>query len=156
MRYQPPQDQPENESEATIAPAAVAEVCFCHNLRRTTRMITRLYDQVLHPIGIKASQFNVLVIIGSIDPATVPKVAGALAMDRTTLLRNLGPLKTAGYVQILPGSGRRPDEIGLTVAGQNTLTAAIRAWQGAQRQVTQLLGGSHAAQLLQGLGRLTG
>ncbi len=147
---------PESESETYIAPAAVAEVCFCHNLRRTTRLVTRIYDRALHPVGIKASQFNVLVVVANCDPATVPEVAKALAMDRTTLLRNLGPLKAAGYLQVQAGSGRRPDEIALTVVGQNLLMQAIKAWQGAQREVTQQLGGGYAAQLLQGLGRLTG
>jgi DNA-binding MarR family transcriptional regulator len=147
---------PEGDSEVAISPAAVAEVCFCLNLRRVTRTVSRAYDQALRPTGLKASQFNVLVVVASVTPATVPAVAGALAMDRTTLLRNLGPLKAAGYLQTTPGSGRRPDEIGLTVAGQNALTAAIRAWQRTQRHLTQQLGGSIAAQLLQGLSRIAG
>lgn len=147
----PPLD---GDSEVVISPAAVAQVCFCLNLRRVSRAVSRIYDQALRPTGLKASQFNVLVIVASIAPATVPAVAGALAMDRTTLLRNLGPLKAAGYLQTTSGSGRRPDEIGLTMTGQNVLTAAIRAWQEAQRQLTQQLGGSVAAQLLQGLGRI--
>jgi DNA-binding MarR family transcriptional regulator len=142
------------ESEVTIGPAAVAEVCFCLHLRRTARAVSRIYDQALQPVGIKASQFNVLIAVSSTDPATVPEVAKLLAMDRTTLLRNLRPLSVAGLVQVTAGSGRRPDEILLTVTGQNALNAAIKAWQGAQRQLTQHLGGSQAAQLLQGLGRL--
>ncbi|MHB1205891.1 MAG: MarR family winged helix-turn-helix transcriptional regulator [Rhodospirillaceae bacterium] len=145
---------PETEPEIRIDPGAVAEVCFCLHLRRAARGVSRVYDQALQPSGIKASQFNVLVAISSTDPATVPKVAKALAMDRTTLLRNLRPLAAAGFLQVAAGSGRRPDEISLTVSGRNTLTLAIRAWQTAQRQITQQLGGSHAAQLLQGLGRL--
>lgn len=146
----------ETESEISIGPGAVAEVCFCLHLRRTARAVSRVYDQALQPIGIKASQFNVLIAISSTDPATVPEVAKALAMDRTTLLRNLRPLAAAGFLQVMAGSGRRPDEISLTVSGQNILTLAIRAWQTAQRGITQQLGGTNAAQLLQGLGRLIG
>jgi DNA-binding MarR family transcriptional regulator len=148
-----PQPEPA-ESEITIGPAAVAEVCFCLHLRRTARAVSRIYDQALQPVGIKASQFNVLVAVASTDPATVPQVAKLLAMDRTTLLRNLRPLTAAGFLQVTAGSGRRPDEIALTVSGQNALTSAIKAWQGAQRHLTQHLGGGQAAQLLQGLGRL--
>jgi DNA-binding MarR family transcriptional regulator len=149
--------QPEiAESESSIGAAAVAEVCFCLHLRRTARAVSRVYDQALQPIGIKASQFNVLVAVASTTPATVPQVAKLLAMDRTTLLRNLRPLAAAEFLQINAGGGRRPDEISLTVSGQNTLTSAIKAWQDAQRQLTQHLGGSQAAQLLQGLGRLMG
>ena len=151
-----PRHPKESESEVSIGPAAVAEVCFCLHLRRTARSVSRVYDQALQPIGIKASQFNVLIAVSSTDPATVPKVANALAMDRTTLLRNLRPLAAAGFLQVMAGSGRRPDEISLTVSGRNTLTLAIKAWQTAQRQITQQLGGSHAAQLLQGLGQLRG
>ena len=146
----------DEESGAVISPAAVAEVCFCHNLRRTTRAVSRIYDQALHPAGLKSSQFNVLIVIASLTPATMPAVARALAMDRTTLLRNLGPLKAAGLLTVAKGGGRRPDEITLTMTGENTLTTAIRAWQGAQRQIAQRLGGSHAAQMLQGLARLLG
>ena len=143
------------ESEPTIGPLAVAEVCFCLHLRRSARSVSRIYDQALQPVGIKASQFNVLVAITGADPAIVPRVAKTLAMDRTTLLRNLRPLVTAGLVHVMAGSGRRPDEISLTIAGQATLAQAIKAWQGAQRQVAQHLGAGHAAMLLQGLGRLT-
>lgn len=148
---QPLQDE---ATGAPISPAAVAEVCFCLNLRRASRLVSRIYDRALHPLGLKASQFNVLVAAASVTPATLPRLATALAMDRTTLLRNLGPLKAAGYLETIPGSGRRPDEVQLTVAGRSALAAATRAWQGVQRQLTQQLGGSHAAQLLQGLGRL--
>jgi DNA-binding MarR family transcriptional regulator len=143
-----------DDSELTIGPAAVAEVCFCLHLRRTARAVSRVYDKALHPVGIKASQFNLLVSVASTDPASVPKVAKALAMDRTTLLRNLRPLAAAGLIQVQPGSGRWPDQIFLTGSGQTVLTLATKAWQGAQREITQRLGGSHAAQLLQGLGRL--
>ncbi|MBX7198798.1 MAG: MarR family winged helix-turn-helix transcriptional regulator [Rhodospirillaceae bacterium] len=147
----PPAD---GDAGIVISPAAVAEVCFCHNLRRTTRTISRIYDQAFQPLGLKASQFNVLIAVASTAPTTQPAVARALAMDRTTLLRNLGPLKTAGLLVIIPGGSRLPDEIALTMTGQNLLAAAIKAWQGAQKQVAQQLGGSHAAQLLQGLARL--
>lgn len=146
---------PGDDSGIAISPAAVAEVCFCHNLRRATRTVSRIYDRALQPIGIKASQFNVLIVVASTIPASVPAVAQTLAMDRTTLLRNLGPLKAAGLLVTTPGSGRRPDEIELTMAGQNVLNAAVRAWQAAQKQIALQLGGGHAAQVLQGLGRLT-
>lgn len=152
MAY-PPQD---DSAEISISPSAVAEVCFCHNLRRVTRAVSRIYDRALQPLGLKASQFNVLVAAASTEPPTLPQVAKALAMDRTTLLRNLGPLKAAGFIETMSGSGRRPDEIRLTLAGETALADAIKAWQGAQRQVTQHLGGSQAAQLLQGLARLLG
>ncbi len=144
------------QSGVVISPAAVAEVCFCLNLRRATRAVSRIYDQALDSTGLKANQFNVLIVISSLAPATVPAVAQALAMERTTLLRNLGPLKAAGYVATTAGSGRRPDHIELTVTGLAALTSAIKAWQVAQRQITEQLGGSYSAQLLQGLGRLAG
>ncbi len=147
---------PDAESGIAISPAAVAEVCFCLNLRRTTRAVSRIYDQALAPTGLKANQFNILITVSSLTPATMPAVAEALAMERTTLLRNLGPLKAAGYVVTTAGSGRRPDHIDLTVTGLAVLTHAIKAWQVAQRQITEQLGGSHSAQLLQGLGRLAG
>ena len=144
------------DSGPVIAPAAVLEVDFCHHLRRSSRAISRIYDRAFQPLGIKASQFNLLTVIAASHPAIVPRIAETLSMDRTTLLRNLRPLRDDGYLEIDAGSGRRPDEVRLTISGQDLLHRAVLAWRDAQTQVTRQLGGIAAGQLLQGLARLIG
>jgi DNA-binding MarR family transcriptional regulator len=134
----------------SVPAAAITEVCLCHHLRRSARAISRIYDRAFQPFGIKASQFNVLAAIASLESAPLPKLAKMLAMERTTLLRNLRPLQKAGYLE---GNGA---SLTLTGAGRVLLTEASAAWRKAQQAVTQRLGASRAGVLLQALSGLAG
>jgi len=70
----------------------VATVCVCRKTRETARKISRLYDDLLQPAGIKATQFTLLAAISVQGDATLTELAESLGMDRTTLSRNLKPL----------------------------------------------------------------
>ncbi len=137
-----------------ILPAGIIEVCLCHHIRRTARAITRRFDAAFLPLGIKSSQYNILVAIGALAPAVASEVAEALAMDRTTLSRNLGPLRRAGYLDVTLGSGRRPETLALSAAGQVLVRDASALWQQTQRDLTQKVGAAQAGSLLQMLGRI--
>ena len=134
-----------------IAPQAIVEVCLCHHVRRTARAITRIFDGALQPLSLKASQFNILAAIGARGSGTATNIARLLAMDRTTLSRNLKPLRDAGYLTSYGGAGRRPDTLELTGAGRTLLTHATAHWQEAQSLLTQRLGAGQAGILLQTL-----
>lgn len=134
-----------------IAPQAIVEVCLCHHVRRTARTITRIFDEALQPLSLKASQFNILAAIGAREAGTATEIAHLLAMDRTTLSRNLKPLRDGGYLTSYGGAGRRPDTLELTGAGRTLLTQATVNWQEAQSLLAQRLGASQAGILLQGL-----
>src|SRR5512143_712387 len=77
--------------------------CADANLRRATRAVTRLYDQILAPSGLLTTQFTLLVACAVAGPAPISNLADALAMDRTTLARNLKLVERRGYVQVVPG-----------------------------------------------------
>lgn len=134
-----------------IAPQAIVEVCLCHHVRRTARAITRIFDETLQPLRLKASQFNILAAIGAREVGTATEIAHLLVMDRTTLSRNLKPLREAGYIASYGGAGRRPDTLELTGAGLALLTQATARWQEAQSLLTQRLGSGQAGVLLQTL-----
>ena len=127
------------------------EVCLCHHARRAARAVTRVFDEALQPFGLKAGQFSILAAIAARDPTSAGEIAGLLAMDRTTLSRNLKPLKKSGYVAADGGSGRRPDRLVLTHEGAALLTRATAGWRAAQSQLSERLGSSQASILLQAL-----
>jgi DNA-binding MarR family transcriptional regulator len=109
-----------------------------------SRVLTRLYDDALRPSGLRASQFTVLIAIAMFgEPgAKIGKLADVLAMERTTLTRNIGPLETAGLMRV----ARDPDDsrariLLLTRAGERAIEAAFPLWQAAQRQVRDAIGG---------------
>ncbi|MBH96306.1 MAG: MarR family transcriptional regulator, partial [Gammaproteobacteria bacterium] len=39
--------------------------CACFNVRKTSRMITQLFDHALKPSGIKATQFTLLAVLAN-------------------------------------------------------------------------------------------
>jgi DNA-binding MarR family transcriptional regulator len=140
-----------NEPKSVEA-RSIFQVCLCHHVRKAARSLTRTFDRALTPCGLNYSQFNMLVVIAALEPVQAPKVAGHMAMDRTTLSRNLKPLKQEGYIESEGGAGRRASIITLTPAGQAILAKGSILWREAQRDLTQQLGTSRAGQLLDILG----
>ncbi|MGH7658478.1 MAG: MarR family winged helix-turn-helix transcriptional regulator, partial [Gemmatimonadales bacterium] len=88
-----------------IAARAMADECLCFRARRVSRALTRMYDEVLRPLGIHATQLTLLSAIalsadGDEEGATMSGLAEVLAMDGTTLSRNLRPLENDGLVRL--------------------------------------------------------
>ncbi len=130
---------------------AIVEVCLCHHARRSARAITRLFDEALLPTGLQASQFNILAAVAARDLTSAAEVSKILLVDRTTLSRNLKPLRDAGYITTEGGAGRRPDVLALTSAGRVIFSKAAALWRQAQGDLTQRLGPGQAGLLLQTL-----
>jgi len=136
---------------APLPPQAIVEVCLCHHARKAARVISRIFDEALQPVGLKASQFNILTTIAAQDQTSAGAVARTLALDPTTLSRNLKPLRAAGFVAGEDGAGRRAGVLTLTADGYDVLAQATGLWRQAQSRVTADLGAGQASQLLQSL-----
>jgi DNA-binding MarR family transcriptional regulator len=113
--------------------------CTCFNLRKATRTVTQLFDEVMQPSGLRATQFTLLAAISSIGPVAIRQLSQALVMDRTTLTRNLKPLESQKLVKIVPGEDRRTRNLTLTDKGHKTLKKAMPYWKQAQSQVIERL-----------------
>ena len=76
-----------------------------------------------------------------------------LGMDRTTLVRNLGPLKRDGLVRAT-GQGRgNKVSLALTPKGHSALEKFIPDWRVAQQNIVKTLGAKRWTQILQDLER---
>ncbi len=132
----------------------IARTCACSNLRMAARAVTQLYDEALRPSGLRATQFNLLVAASLAGGATLSSLGAALAMDRTTLNRNLKPLVGRRLLAVtVARDDARARRVELTGKGRRALAAAIPAWERAQRRVVdrfrparwrRLLGELHA------------
>src|SRR4051794_9493517 len=80
--------------------------CACTSVRTLSRLVTKMYDDVLRPTGLKASQLALLAAIDSMDAPSILALSKALHMDRTTLSRNLLPLISASLVAVEEDAGR--------------------------------------------------
>ncbi len=125
--------------------------CAGRNLRVAARAVTRYYDDVMRPSGLRVGQFSLLAIIKRSQPVTVTRLAELSAMDRTTLTRNLKPLEKDGLIDIRIGADKRVREIIITKKGKLALRHALPLWAQAQNHLTEGLGEVQLRQLLAAL-----
>jgi DNA-binding MarR family transcriptional regulator len=124
--------------ERTLAHAELAEVaadCACRRLRQTARAVTQRYDETLRPAGLRITQFTLLVAVALTEPVRITRLADTLALDRTTLARDLKPLTDRGLVEVAAGDDRRTRVVRLTGEGRAAIGRAYPLWQRAQAQV---------------------
>ena len=132
----------------------IGRTCACFNVRKAARAITKLYEEVLRPSGLRATQFSLLMTTRVMGPVTVVKLAQVTVMDRTTLTRNLQILEKRGLITIKPGEGRREREVSLTAAGLEVLTEAVPLWEEAQKRVKKGLGAERLHNLMSDLSKM--
>jgi DNA-binding MarR family transcriptional regulator len=71
-----------------------------------------------------------------------------MAMDRTTLSRNVQPLERDGLIRTGPvASDRRGKALRLTNAGKKRVQAGLKAWAQAQAQFESSFGTKRATEL---------
>ena len=90
-----------NSHEAKTRQVAVG--CSCGNLRRASRAVTQLYDGVLQPSGLKATQFTLLVAAAELKAAPVSRMAEVAALPWNS-----------GFLTVVAGTDV-PTEFGVTV-----------------------------------------
>ena len=125
---------------------------MCGTLRRATRVATQYYAKVLKPSGLEPTQFTLLVACATAGPVPISALAGAIAMDRTTLTRNLRLLARRGLAQVTEGADRRVRRVELSKDGRAALARALPLWQKAQSGMTEILGQVRLDGLLDDLG----
>lgn len=126
----------------------VAAVCTCFNLRKASRAVTQIFDEILHPSGLRTTQFNLLVSISMVNSANITDLAQGLVMDRTTLTRNLKPLEKQGLIEIFSGQDHRMRFVTLTASGYEALAKALPLWEQAQARIVKELGRHQWSKLL--------
>lgn len=122
---------------------------MCHNLaaRRSARSLTRLYDQHLAPSGLSVSQYSILAVIVERDGITVAELSRMMVMERTTLMRALGPLEKAGLIERRQEPGERAMTFHLSATGRAKVEQAAPLWQQAQQSFERRAGAERAAKL---------
>jgi len=123
----------------------IAQECSGIRVRQASRLLTRVYDEALRPLGIQASQLSVLIAVALVgeNGGNFGAVARVLSMDRTTLTRNLAPLEKAGLLRVSRSpTDARARIVSLTRAGEKQIESAYPRWEQAQKQIRARLGAS--------------
>lgn len=126
-----------------------ASYCTCAMLRRASRRVTLAYDEALRPFGLRLTQYSLLASVLRSGGMSITDLAERLAMERTTLTRNLRPLEAAGWVKVKPGPDRRSRAVEITATGRALVEEAFPQWQAAERSLRKSMGRGEAAELRQ-------
>ena len=129
--------------------------CACQNLRRFSRVVTRIYDQELRRAGLEITQFGLLTALAKVGEANQKRLSAGFAMDSTTLTRTLGLLRKQGWVHARRGKDRRERLFSLTEAGKRQMTTAQPHWERAERRLRKELGDVGWKNMKQTVSRMT-
>lgn len=135
-------DQPISSKIDTIA-----RTCIAVRLRRLNRVITNIYDDALRPLGLKASQLNLLIVTAKLGIARPAQVCEFLHLDTSTLSRNVERMRANGWLELVPDEDGRAQPFRLTPEGKRLIEKAVPAWEAAQREAKTLLGNEGIALL---------
>ncbi len=113
--------------------------CVCGNLRMAARAVSRVYDRHLREAGVQSSQMAVLWAVANARGLCVNELAGRIAMDETTMIRNLRGLERQGWVVLSVGGDRRRRLASLSEEGRAVFARALPLWKRAQQEVAGLL-----------------
>jgi len=102
--------------------------CACQNLRRVTRVVTRIYDEELRKAGLEITHFGLLTALAATEEANQKRLSAGFAMDSTTLTRTLRLLLKQGWVRVRRGKDRREHLFRLTQDGKGKMAEAQRHW----------------------------
>ena len=124
------------------------EECNCHAVRAAARHVSQYYDHFLARAGLRTSQFSILAKLKRKGPLTITELADDMAMDRTTLGRNILPLQRDGLIHSQAATGdRRAKQLRLSKEGERRLNLARKGWQEAQAQFEKIFGATRSAEL---------
>ena len=121
--------------------------CLATRVRQLSRIVTRLYDDAMRPLGITASQYTLLAQLASRDGITAVEIGHSLDIEKSTLSRNLKRLLVLGHIIMDPPAGRRGRGLHLTPKGQAILRDAYPIWQAAQLRTVGAMGAESRATL---------
>jgi DNA-binding MarR family transcriptional regulator len=133
---------------------SIAGCCIGARVRLLNRVITGVYDDAFRPLGVKASQFNILVVTGKLGLARPADVCAILRLNTSTLSRNVERMRTQGWLKVVPGEDARTQPFRLTTQGRRLLEQAAPAWKKAQQEAEKLLGNDGVALLGKFAGKL--
>ncbi|HEX9404260.1 MAG TPA: MarR family winged helix-turn-helix transcriptional regulator [Steroidobacteraceae bacterium] len=114
--------------------------CSNAKLRQLTRRVSQHYDHEMGKIGLKATQYSLLSQVLQRGPIRPGDLAKAMALDASTLTRNLKPLVAVGWLSVGAGADDRSHLVAITDAGREKRTEARRRWRAAQDSLNELLG----------------
>lgn len=118
----------------------IANECLAMRLRLMNRKVTRIYDDALRPTGLRTGQLNILTVVAKLGFVSFGRVGKTLAMEKSTVSRNVERLRSLGWIKVLAGEDGRTRMLAVTKKGEQVLEQALPLWRQAQEEAREMLG----------------
>ena len=122
-------------------------LCYALAARKNARQLSRLYDSHLAPAELSVSQFSILALLEAHGQLKITELADMLSMERTSLVRALKPLQTAGLVVTERPDNGRAFDVKLSRRGYGKVAEALPLWKSAQAAFEREVGRDRAVRL---------
>jgi DNA-binding MarR family transcriptional regulator len=127
------------QKKNSVTKEEAATSCACQKVRMAARAVTRAYDRALRPVGLRSTQFTILVAASVAEGIPLHRLANILGLERTTLTRNLAAIEREGLIQVTSVNGRTRNVL-LSSTGETKLQQALLLWDQAQEKLRRKLG----------------
>jgi DNA-binding MarR family transcriptional regulator len=128
--------------------------CMGGCVRKLNRMLTTIYDGAFAAVGLKTSQFTMLVVVANRGKARPAELTKLLQLDESTLSRNVERMRAKGWLRLKSEGDRRSHAIELTEKGEALLRKCLPMWRRVQDDVAKRLGTESVAALRSAVRRL--
>jgi DNA-binding MarR family transcriptional regulator len=137
-----PRSSPEQlRADVKRAARQSAQTCLMFRVRALSRTVTALYEEELRPLGLKASQMNVMTAIAASGEARLSTLADRIALEPSSLSRVVDVMRRNGWVEtVADPDDDRARLARLTDAGNALYAEAFPLWRKAQTRARKLLG----------------
>ena len=143
------------ESNKPVAKAAktIGMNCLAARTRLINRTITAIYDEALRPLGVTSNQLTILVVVTNGGPISPSEIAQNLNMEKSTVSRNIGRMRSNGWLTVTPAESGRGQWLTLNDRGSALVAESLPLWKNAQAQAKAVLG-QRGADSIRSLGNL--
>jgi DNA-binding MarR family transcriptional regulator len=122
--------------------------CACATARRTARAITQMYSREMRGL-MDPPQFALLSMVEKRPECSQMTLVHALALDKTTLSRNLNLMERKRWIEPVAAGDGRERGFRLTPEGRSRLNAAKPAWTRAQQRLRSAVGEAEWGRMFQ-------
>jgi DNA-binding MarR family transcriptional regulator len=114
--------------------------CASFNFRKAARAVTRLYDSAFEDVGLRSTQFTILIGIVKTQPTSISALGELLVIDPTTLTRTLRRLQKEKLIVISARSRKRQRLLRLTRKGERALANSLPSWRKTHKRFVMAVG----------------
>lgn len=114
--------------------------CALFDIHRASRVVSGLYNAHLRSAGMTVAQWSLLRNIAAMQPVSIGRLAEALAMERTSVIRLVEPLIKLGLARSWTGDDKRVRNVEVTPKGLAKVRSGEKHWRAAQRELMDTLG----------------